>query len=67
MHYGLKEIEINSTLFELIDEYPDHYIEYYSKELTIYFFTTKTYKQVYEIFNYLQDSLPFSINEVNNF
>ena len=65
--YDLKEIEINSTLFELTDEYPDHYIEFYSKELTIYFFTTKTYNQVYEIFNYLQDSLPFSVNEINNF
>lgn len=64
--YELKEIEINWTLFELTDEYPDHYYEYYSKELTIYLFTTKTYSQVFEMFNYLQSSLPFSLKELNN-
>lgn len=66
-NYELKEIEINWTLFELTDEYPDHYYEYYSKELTIYLFTTKTYSQVFEMFNYLQSSLPFSVKELNNF
>lgn len=65
--YDLKELEINTNLFDVTTEYPDNYIEYYSKELTLYFFPTKTYREVYDIFKVLEYELPFSINEVNNF
>lgn len=65
--YVLKNIEVNSKLFELTDEYPDYYYEYYSNVLTIYFFPSKSYTDVYDIFNYLKDSSPFTLKEVNNF
>ena len=32
-----------------------------------YFFTTKNYKEVYDIFDVLQLELPFKINAMNNF
>lgn len=65
--YNLQELEINTSLFDVTTEYPDNYIEYYSKELTLYFFPTKTYSQVYDIFKVLEYELPFNINPVNNF
>jgi len=33
----------------------------------LYFFTTKNYKEVYDIFDVLQLELPFKINAMNNF
>lgn len=65
--YDLKELEINTTLFDITTEYPDNYLEYYSKELTLYFFPTKKYSEVYDIFDTLRHELPFTINETNNF
>lgn len=65
--YDLKELEINTSLFDITTEYPDKYIEYYSKWLTLYFFPTKTYKQVYDIFEVLEYELPYTLNQVNNF
>lgn len=65
--YNLQELEINTSLFDVTTEYPDNYIEYYSKELTLYFFPTKTYSQVYDIFKVLEYELPFNVNSVNNF
>jgi hypothetical protein len=63
----LKKIEVNSSLFELTDEYPDYYYEYYSKDLVLYLFPTKSYGEVFDIFHYLKDDLPFSLKKVNNF
>lgn len=65
--YDLKELELNTTLFDITTEYPDNYIEYYSKELTLYFFPTKTYKEILDIFKVLEMDFPFVVNEVNNF
>lgn len=65
--YDFKLLEVNSNLFDVTNEYPDNYIEYYSRELTIYFFTTKSYEEIYDIFDLLSSELPFKINEVNNF
>lgn len=65
--YDLKKLEVNSSLFDITDEYPDNYFEYYSKDLTLYLFPTKTYKDVYDIFSVLSNELPFTIKEVNNF
>jgi hypothetical protein len=36
--YSLKEVELHSRLFDLTDEYPDKYFEYYGKDITLYFF-----------------------------
>jgi len=66
-HYSLKSIELTNNLFDLTWEYPDSYYEYYSKDLTLYFFDTKTYNQVHDVFNVLAYDLPFSVNKVNNF
>ena len=65
--YKLAKLEMNSNLFDLTDEYPDNYFEYYSKDLTLYLFPTKDYNDLVDIFQILDDELPFSINEVNNF
>ncbi len=65
--YKLIKLELNSGLFDLTDEYPDNYFEYYSKDLTLYLFPTKTYNDLFDIFSILDDELPFSLNEVNNF
>lgn len=65
--YKLAKLELNSNLFDLTDEYPDNYFEYYSRDLTLYIFPTKRYEDLYDIFSVLSDELPFSINEVNNF
>ena len=65
--YVLKKIEVNSSLFELTWEYPDYYYEYYSKDLTLYLFPTRTYREVFDIFDYLSGNIPFTLNEINNF
>ena len=65
--YDLKELELNTNLFDLTDEYPDNFIEYYSKNLTLYIFPTKSYWEIKDIFTILEDELPFSIKEMNNF
>ena len=65
--YKLDKLEMNTNLFDITDEYPDNYFEYYSKDLTLYLFPTKTYSDLYDIFSVLSDELPFTINEVNNF
>ncbi len=65
--YKLKKLEVNSNLFDLTDEYPDNYFEYYSKDLTLYLFPTKNYQDLYDIFSVLSNELPITINEVNNF
>jgi len=65
--YDLTRMEVNANLFDLTNEYPDEYLEYYSKDLTLYFFTTKRYTDLKDIFNVLSEELPFNINEINNF
>lgn len=65
--YDLDKIEVNTNLFEITDEFPDYYYEYYSNDLTLYFFHTKQYSEVFDIFNYLQKDLPINIKELNNF
>lgn len=65
--YTLEKLEMNSNLFDLTDEYPDPYYEYYSKDLTLYLFTTKSYNDVKDIINIISYDVPYKINEVNNF
>lgn len=64
--YDLKLLDINTNLFDLTNEYPDEYFEYYSRDLTLYFFTTKKYNDVLDIFEILEAELPFTINKANN-
>jgi hypothetical protein len=66
-NYDLKELEINTALFDITTEYPDNYIEYYSKGLTIYFFPTRSYNEIYDMFKVLEYEFPFKINPINNF
>ena len=65
--YDLKEIEDKAKLFDFIDEYPDLYYEYHSINLSVYFFTTKNYNDIYDIFNLLQEDKSFKLNWLNNF
>lgn len=65
--YWLETIELTNNLFDLTEEYPENYYEYYSKDLTLYFFNTKTYSEVYDIFDVLAYDLPFTLNKVDNF
>lgn len=65
--YDLTKRDVTANLFDVTNEYPDQYFEYYSQKLTLYFFTSKTYNQVYDIFDVLQKELPFTINQSNNF
>ena len=65
--YDLKKLEVNSNLFDITDEYPDKYFEYYSADMTLYIFLTKTYTDIHDIFWVLTKDLPIKIKEVNNF
>lgn len=65
--YDLKELKKHASLFDISTEYPDDYFEYFSKDLVIYFFSTKSYSEVFDIFEVLSYDLPYDLNEVNNF
>lgn len=64
--YNLGKLELHSDLFDVTDEYPDEYYEYYSRDVTLYLFPTKTYQDILDIFK-VQPELPIEINQVNNF
>ena len=61
------KLEEHSSLMDVTSEYPDKYFEYYSSNLTLYFFPTKNYNEVKEIFEIESDWDLFIINEVDNF
>lgn len=65
--YVLEELVTPWSLFGITTEYPDPYFEYYSSDLSVYVFPTKTYSEVRKIFDVLSYELPYTINEVNNF
>lgn len=65
--FNLNKLELHSNLFDITDEYPDKYDEYYWENLTLYFFNTKQFGDIYDIFKVLEDELPYSINQVDNF
>ncbi len=65
--YKLELLEFNTNLFDITNEYPDKYFEYYSRDLTLYLFPTKKYSEIVDIFKILELELPFSINQTNNF
>lgn len=65
--FELRELEKHASLFDITTEYPDDYFEYYSQDLVLYFFSTKSYSEIYDIFDILSEELPYDLNEVNNF
>ena len=65
--FGLEKTSEHSSLFGITSEYPDDYFEYLWESLTLYFFPTKNYYDVRDIFDTLSFELPFRINQVNNF
>lgn len=62
--YNLKRLFEHGSLFDLTTEYPDDYFEYLGWDISIYFFVTKSYENVKEIFEAISYTLPFSIKEV---
>jgi hypothetical protein len=67
LSFQLKRIFIHPSLFDLTTEYPDEYFEYSNGSVSLYFFVTKTYDGVFDIFDVLSNELPFSINQTNSF
>lgn len=65
--YDFSRMELNTNLFDLTNEYPDEYLEFYSRDLTLYFFVWNNYSDLKDIFDVLSQELPFSVNETNNF
>jgi len=65
--FQLKRIFIHPSLFDLTTEYPDEYFEYSNGNVSLYFFVTKTYDGVFDIFNALSKNLPFKTNQTNSF
>lgn len=56
-----------TSLFDITTEYPDKYHEYSNKHVSLYIFSTKSYQQVYNIFDVLTYELPYTLNQTNNF
>ena len=65
--YDLSKLELNWNLFDLTDEYPNEYYEYYSPDLTLYLFIGKSYTEVKDIIDVISYEIPYELNEVNNF
>ena len=64
--YELTELKSHWSLFDVTSEYPDNYFEYYTLDITLYFFSTKSYEKVREIFE-VESGDMFQINELDNF
>ena len=65
--YEFQELESNTNLFDITDEYPDYYYEYYHPDITLYLFPTKRYEDIQDIFSVLAIDGVFDLNEINNF
>ena len=65
--YNLTKLYSHWDLFELTDEYPDEYFEYYSPDVTLLMFSTKSYQEVKIILQTIWGLENFWINEVDNF
>lgn len=65
--YDIAELLIETRLMSLTREYPDPYHEYYSPEISLYIFSTKSYEEVQKIFELVWDEEGFSLNETNSF
>jgi len=65
--FNLELLDYNSSLFDLTTEFPDPYYDFYSEDLSLYVFPTKSYEEVEKILEVLSFELPYTLNEVNNF
>ena len=65
--FKLQELEEKTSLFDITTEYPDQYYEFYTRDISLYIFPSKNYKEVKSIFEVLAFELPYTVNEVNNF
>ncbi len=65
--YNLQTVPMSEFLFSITSEYPDPYLEWFSENLSLYSFPTKSFQDVYDIFDVLSFELPISLNRVNNF
>ncbi|MCH2188973.1 hypothetical protein MK079_04050 [Candidatus Gracilibacteria bacterium] len=65
--YSLEPIESQPILFDITDEYPDPYYEYYHPNVVLYLFPTKRYDDILDIFSVLSPESPFVLNPINNF
>ncbi len=65
--YNLEQLTLNTNLFDITNEYPEKYFEYYSRDFTLYFFPGKDYDEILDIFKVLKLDLPISINQTNKF
>lgn len=63
----ITRVENHASLFDMTTEYPDNYLEYSSEDLTMYFFPTKSYDQIIDIFYAISQGLPFSLNKNDAF
>ena len=64
---NLRSIDENINIFWLTNEYPDPYYEWISEDISFYIFPTKTYTEVYDIFDVLSFDIPYTLNIVNTF
>ena len=65
--YNLESVNSEEYLFSVTPEYPDPFLQWYSSDVNFYTFPTKTYRDLFDIFDVLGFELPIYINEVNNF
>ncbi len=66
--YKLKNQKEKNIIFNLSSEYPiDRYLEYYSPNLSLYFFINTSYEKVFEIFDVLSYEDSFKINKTDSF
>lgn len=65
--FNLKPLELNTNLFDITNQYPESYFEYYSKDVTLYLFPSKGYPSMLDFFTYLSGEQPYTIKEINNF
>lgn len=63
----LKRVFNRRALFDLTEEYPDEYFEYTNDETSIYFFVSRNYDDLVDIFNALSLELPFKLNKTDSF
>jgi len=63
----LKRVFDERLLFDLTQEYPDEYFEYTNDETSIYFFVSRNYDDLVDIFNALSLELPFKLNKTDSF
>ena len=66
-NFNLINTQPEIYLFWITNEYPDPFLQWFWNDVTLYFFSTKTYKNLYDIFDILSFYLPISLNEINNF